>query len=63
MSAQNFFEILSNKSQQDYFYFYGKLPESIKKDIQSYQDIFVENTDKEQFGGYIWLSSKGEKKF
>lgn len=56
MSAEEFFKKFDNPYEDKYYYWYGKVPNNLRKDVAPNHFIWIDSKDEKAFGLYIWLS-------
>lgn len=55
-SSELFFSKFNNPEDMRYWYWYGKVEGSLKADVSPNDNLWIDATDYEQFGLYMWLS-------
>lgn len=56
MSTEEFFKNFDDPYNEKYYYWYGKVPKNLRKDVEPNQFIWLDVKDEKAFGLYIWLS-------
>jgi len=52
-----FFNRIHDANDKNYYYWYGKIEDSLRQDVYPSDFIWVDMEDKDHFGLYMWLSS------
>lgn len=55
-TSSTFFSRFNEPNEDSYWYWYGKVENSLKADVEPSEGLWVDALDLEQFGLYMWLS-------
>jgi hypothetical protein len=56
MTGPEFFRRISDVTDPNYYYWYGKVRGGLVEDVTPHRNLWVNPSDKDQFGLFMWLS-------
>eukprot|EP00026_Physarum_polycephalum_P008946 Phypoly_transcript_09053.p1 GENE.Phypoly_transcript_09053~~Phypoly_transcript_09053.p1 ORF type:complete len:477 (-),score=74.61 Phypoly_transcript_09053:15-1313(-) len=61
ITSKDFFKLIYDPEEKNYYYWYGKVGRDLAKDVTPFSNLWLTPQDQNQFGLYLWLSGKGTR--